>query len=760
MANIVVAAFLFLLYIDGKRDFAWPWMLSHVLIVILLLLGPHLDADNALPGQLLFILLGTLATMFMAEGALLLSGRRPRHSLLIVFGGGCLFVQGMTLMLSMRAALVTGLALHALALALVSWALLGRGRFYALAGAVASVRVLLLVVLALGVAAASDQVFYRPHLALALLADGFTLLSGLILVYAVYREAMDTMRAAKTRYRTLIERSPIGIVIHRGFELLFINKAYLDIFGYGSRAEFEAGGGLLRHIYPDNLAKEAMLHRAMLDGTRDLLHWAVKRQISSIGDVFLSVTSQRIDWEGEPAEQSLIIDETDRLRAETALRARAIRDDLTGLCNRAYLVERLNALVRQKEHFALLLMDLNRFKWINDTYGHTIGDRLLREIGLKLSGMVGPGEAVVRPGGDEFAILVVGEEAEVEAQILSENIIRATRDPILIDGYSLHHGVAIGIALHPTDAADAMGLMRCADLAMYAAKSDGAGSGFRFFDAAMNRRSQARMHTQEQLHGAMENGRVSLYYQPKVDAISRKLAGFEALLRIVAPDGTICAPAPFIAVAEDTGLIHGLGAIVQRTVCRQVAEWERQFGWSPKVSFNASLSELGRPGFDRDLLAIVAEAGVSPDLLEVEVTESATGQSMTEVSDMLHRLAARGIQSALDDFGTGYSSLGRLHELPIRVIKLDKCFVDRVPNESRACALAESVTRIGRSLDYELVAEGVETEAQAVFLKNAGYAQLQGYLFSRPLPPAEATDWVREAAALRFPARLSASLAG
>ena len=430
--------------------------------------------------------------------------------------------------------------------------------------------------------------------------------------------------------------------------------------------------------------------------------------------------------EGEVAE---------RRQAESKLNYLAYHDPLTGLPNRRRYIERLAESIgeaqRRNQRLAVLFIDLDQFKQVNDSLGHTIGDELLVAVATRLSRQVGLTDRLARLGGDEFICLMEGVGAEDEAAELAREIIAAFDQPYLVAGHELYLSTSVGISLYPVDGDDVGTLMRNADSAMYRAKAAGRGH-YHFYTPDMTDAVMERVRVENLLRRAIENHELEVYLQQQVDAVSGRLTGAEALIRWHSPELGEVPPTRFIGLAEETGLIVSLGNWVLRETCRQVMAWRADGFDLPQVSVNLSVKQLERPEFIHILTDILAETGLEPERLKLELTESVVMQ-VDNAFVLLDRLRALGITLAIDDFGTGYSSLNYLKLLPIQQLKIDRSFVVGIGSNRGDEAIITTVMALAKSLGLEVVAEGVETEEQAGFLTILGCQQLQGFLHGEPV---------------------------
>ncbi|MDO8933859.1 MAG: EAL domain-containing protein, partial [Rhodocyclaceae bacterium] len=429
----------------------------------------------------------------------------------------------------------------------------------------------------------------------------------------------------------------------------------------------------------------------------------------------------------------------ERKRAEEELTRRATHDPLTGLPNRALIRERLaNALQRSKRQglsVALLFVDLDGFKLVNDTHGHEAGDALLKVVAARLLEQVRPGDTVARLAGDEFVILCEQLEQPATISTLAERINDSLRQTVDFDGIPLFVTASIGVAIGHGSTHSADDLLRSADTAMYAVKEKGR-DGWQFFSDSLQDQARQRLVITQGLRLALERNELSPRFQPIVDAASGRIVGAELLLRWHPPEGEV-SPAVFIPIAEMTGSIVAIGAWVFRHACRAEADWRRRWGVdAPYVSVNVSARQLGEETLAEDFAAILAETAADPSRLLLEITETSLMADVESNLRVLRRLADLGLRVAVDDFGTGYSSLAQLTRLPVNVLKIDRAFVDGIEKTPESRTVVRAVIGLGRALGLKLVAEGVETEAQWLELNAYGCDFIQGYLFHRPLEEA------------------------
>ncbi|HJV53587.1 MAG TPA: EAL domain-containing protein [Noviherbaspirillum sp.] len=453
------------------------------------------------------------------------------------------------------------------------------------------------------------------------------------------------------------------------------------------------------------------------------------------------------------ALRGMIQDITERKHAETLVRASeeklrnaALHDPLTGLPNRALVMDYCERLLAaaQRGHAggALLFIDLDRFKPINDLYGHETGDRVLQEVGRRLLACTRQEDLVGRLGGDEFVIVlphVAG--AHHRAAAVSQHVVASISQPMLIDTLEVSVSPSIGISYFPEHAASVSTLIHTADLAMYQAKQAGR-AGYQFYTPELDQRAEEVLAVETRLRSALKNGGLKLHYQPVIDLKNGRMIGAEALVRL-ADDGAPIGPDRFIPIAESAGMIGQLGEWVAAEACRQHAAW-LEAGMRIAIAINVSPLQFRQRAFAEKLGSIITESGMDPTCLEIEVTESAVMENIDEAVTILNRIKSLGVRVALDDFGTGYSSLSSLTSLPLDKLKVDQSFVRRIERDQASRTVTEAIIGLGRSLRLSVHGEGIESEDTLLFLEAQGCHQAQGYWFSPPLPAAEFAHWYHE----------------
>ena len=551
------------------------------------------------------------------------------------------------------------------------------------------------------------------------------------------RQIEEALRLSEKRYRTLFERNLAGV--YRSTlegRLLDCNESFARIFGYASREEVLRQAAWDFYVKPEDrqAAVAKLLERQSLTNYEICL----KRKDGSL--VWVLESENLI--EGPDGRLSIIegttIDITERKRAEEQVKHLAFHDPLTNLPNRLLFSDRLTLAVaqahRHAQKLAVLFLDLDRFKIINDSLGHSVGDELLRQVAERIQEYVREGDTVARLGGDEFTLLVPGISAEEDAAKIARKICDAIHDPFWIDGRELFVTTSMGVAVYPADGHDAETLVRNADSAMYRAKEQGR-DNYQLYTPAMNAKAVERLSLESRLRQAVANHELELHFQPFFDLKTAKVLGAEALLRWRHPELGLIPPGEFIPIAELSGLIVPIGEWVLRTACAEARKWHEKGFSGLTVSVNLSSRQFQQADLVSQVTNALNDTGLEPDKLDLEITESNAMQNAEHSINTLWGLKKQGVRISMDDFGTGYSSLNYLKRFPIDRIKLDQSFVRDLPGDKDDAAIAMAVIAMGRSLELVVIAEGVETEEQLEFLKDRDCDQLQGFLFSRPLPP-------------------------
>ncbi len=430
-------------------------------------------------------------------------------------------------------------------------------------------------------------------------------------------------------------------------------------------------------------------------------------------------------------------DISDRKRADELITYQAYHDILTDLPNRVLFKDRLSLAVLQAKRnnggLALMFIDLDRFKLVNDTLGHTIGDQLLQQAALRLKGCLRSGDTLARLGGDEFTAVLPQLNDRKDAVQIAEKFLACLRMPFDLAGQSVHISASIGIVIYPCDGDSSDELIRNSDIAMYNMKAQGK-NGYSFFERSMLDASCQRIALEHSLRMALEHGELEMYYQPQVDIKTRKIVGAEALMRWNHPERGFLSAGDFLPFAEENGLIIPMTDWMLEAICLDLLAWNAQGGESVRLSLNLSPQYLDRGDFFEKLRSTLERHQIAPSQIEVEVTENICIHNPQTAIEQLNKLCQLGVSVAIDDFGTGYSSLSYLHRFPIHTIKIDRAFVIEIQDENSQCPVVLAIISIAKGLNLNLVAEGIETPVQEHYLENAGCQTMQGYLYHKPLP--------------------------
>jgi diguanylate cyclase (GGDEF)-like protein len=426
---------------------------------------------------------------------------------------------------------------------------------------------------------------------------------------------------------------------------------------------------------------------------------------------------------------------------EAELEYIAYHDSLTGLYNRLYMYETIGTRLKKIEENtsrkivdAMLFMDIDNLKFINDTLGHSFGDKFILEIAMRLLSLTNNNCELFRLNGDEFIFYIKNVSGKEEIESFASKVIDCFNQTLSIDGHVISASVSIGISLYPIDGKDVDTLLRFADMAMYKVKQKGK-NGYCFFNTLIKEEIQARVNIERHLKKALDNDEFILHYQPQIDVETKNIIGFESLVRWLSPDMGLVPPLKFIHIAEETGFIVPLGEWILRTSCQFCKNINRERNTNYKISVNISVMQLLQDNFNDMVERALKDTGLSANLLELEITESIIMESPELIVGKLKQLRQKGISVALDDFGTGYSSLAYLKNIPITTLKIDKLFIDDISSDDSNTTLTDSIISLGHKIGLTIVAEGVETTDQLKYLENNKCDMIQGYLFSKPLPP-------------------------
>jgi diguanylate cyclase (GGDEF)-like protein/PAS domain S-box-containing protein len=542
------------------------------------------------------------------------------------------------------------------------------------------------------------------------------------------------------RFRNAFDFAAIGMaLVSSEGRWLQVNRALCKILGYSEREMLVID--FLTIIHPDDLGVAVDAIKRLRKGNSTIDQCEVRFRHKS-GHKVWGLWSASLAGGPHVASTPLVFqiqDITDRKRAEEQLQHEAMHDVLTGLPNRAMFIDHLELAIaraqrNQDRKFAVLYVDLDRFKIINDSLGHAVGDQLLKEIALRLWNCVRAGDTVARLGGDEFVLLLEDVYAESEAIEVAERIKSELAAPFTLNGREVFTTVSIGVASSWTSYHQAEGLIRDADAAMYRAKSLGK-NRHEIYDSVMHAQVNDLLQMETALRLAVERKEFIVYYQSIVDLETFKISGFEALIRWNHPEKGFISPANFIPLAEETGLIVEIGEWVLREACQQMERWQKIFPSDPPlfVSVNLSSKQFIQSDLIQRIERIIKETKINPEGLKLEITESAVMDDVDSATEMLKKLRALGIKLSIDDFGTGYSSLSYLHRFPIDTLKVDRSFVVNMSEDSENVEIVRTIVSLAQNLGMNVIAEGVETKEQLAALRKLGCENGQGYLFSKPV---------------------------
>ncbi len=551
-----------------------------------------------------------------------------------------------------------------------------------------------------------------------------------------------SLREAEMKYRSIVEQSLVGIFIAQKDRFVYTNKQLDIMMGYDTLI----GLSVIEMIHSNDRKSIAgqISELGVGESLTDLCHRVIRRNGSII---ICEVHYKCITHLGERAIIGTVLDITDRSKTEEQNHYLAYHDYLTQLPNRRMFEEELEKQLKicevYNQKLAVLLLDLDRFKYINDTLGHPIGDTLLKRIADRLKGFSSNGKIAYRLGGDEFAIVITDFHMQSEVTAIVNAAIQLIKEPFLVEGFELNLTVSVGISQSPEDGQSVESLMKNADTALYYAKSSGRDQS-QSYSSSLNVQTFKLFALSNDLRKALAKGELYLQYMPRVQSHSMKIVGVEALLRWNHPDWGQVSPAEFIPIAEETGLIVPIGEWVLREACKQCRKWKSMGLPAITVSVNFSVKQLLQQNILQIIDQVIEETGFSPDRLEIEITESSFISNEKVITELLVELRKRKIKVSLDDFGTGYSSLYLLKQLSLDTIKIDRSFVEEMLAEQSNKFIIQSIIQLALGLNMQVVAEGVETEEQFNYLRELRCDEIQGYYFSRPVNPEVIVEYLKD----------------
>lgn len=545
------------------------------------------------------------------------------------------------------------------------------------------------------------------------------------------------IRNREESFRLLFQDSPLPMFVYDPdtMQMRDVNGAAVEHYGY-SREQFRSMSLLdIRPPEERERVRQMLAQPSIPTDTGDV--WRHLKADGSIIEV--QVYSRKVDYQGRSERLAVIVDVTEQRKTEARISFMAHHDALTALPNRVLFLEELRRTLghveRHGEPAAILCIDLDYFKDVNDTLGHPVGDKLLQQVSERLRGALRDNDLVARLGGDEFAVIQRDLAGPVEAGVLSDRLISVLSQPYDLDGQVVVIGASVGIAVAPTDGDSADALLKNADMALYRAKDDGRGA-FRYFQPEMDARVRARRVLEIELRRALVAGEFILHYQPFVSVETGQITGFEALLRWNHPERGMVPPIDFIPLAEDIGLIVPIGEWVLRQACRDAAKWPDNM----RVAVNISAVQFKGQKLANVVASALTMSGIPAERLELEITESVLLHDSEANVAVLHQLRTLGVRISMDDFGTGYSSLSYLRSFPFDQIKIDQSFVREIVSNSGDAAIVSAVVGMGSSLGISITAEGVETREQLEHLRAEGCTEVQGYFLGRPMPANDAQE--------------------
>lgn len=572
------------------------------------------------------------------------------------------------------------------------------------------------------------------------------------------REMLDKLEESEALHRFIVHNSPdLLYMLDRDGYFVFVNKNTIKLLGY-SRKEI-IGKHYTEVVYPKDVERAKLFFnngvlpqsgkslelRLQGKNKKSLLHVAIRAiniEKKLKGGYRLSrYDNQAANFVGS---YGVARDITERKKSEELIRYQYNHDLLTGLPNRTLLKERMKALINQYQggrlQFAVLFIDINRFKLINDTYGQSTGDGILQSLAEKLAFCIREGDTLARLGGDEFILLLPDIDDERDALTVAQKIINETATPFWHNGHEIYMTLSVGVSIFPEHGTSIEELIQCADIAVCNAKNQ-TKSRHCLYNKGLKNKNSTKVFVENLIRDSIKNDRFVVHYQPQIDLPSSSIHAVEALVRILAPNNKLILPGKFIDIAEETSLINDIGDIVLDKVCRDIQQWNRQ-GIHIQMSINISAVQLATENFVENFLAKIRGYGLNPSEFEIELTENVLVQNMNKAANNLLLLTNAGIKIAIDDFGTGYSSLSYLDQLPLNTLKLDKSFMDKISEANMEDSIIPAMISVAESLKLDFIAEGVENRDQHQYLVRQGKCIAQGFYYSKPLNGAQLVQFI------------------
>jgi len=558
--------------------------------------------------------------------------------------------------------------------------------------------------------------------------------------YAMERKRMlDALSESEEKYKNLVDNALVGVFkTNLEGDILFVNKALSRMLEYESPDQLISLGAL--SIYKTASERDNLIDSLKKTGKVNNFELEAVTKAGKTRHLLLSATIYRDVISG------VMIDITERKVMEETIKHQAYHDILTGLPNRTLFIDHLRLALTQASRdshmVAVMYLDLDNFKEINDSLGHAAGDQVLQAVSRRLKACLRESDTIARIGGDEYSVLLPFANHEEDIVIITNKIISAFQKPFVIDNHALHISTSIGISTYPSDSSNTDTLLRNADAAMYSAKKGGK-NNYRFYNPAMNSRTFERMKLMNRLRGAVESEELVVYFQPQVNMATGQTLCAEVLVRWQNPEMGLLQPIQFIPMAEETGLIIRIDEWVMRAACAQARKWQ-DAGYAPVcVMVNCSSRHFQQSDFAGTVYGILQDTGLDPVYLGIEISERTIIQDIELIIPQLVKLSEAGVRFCIDDFGTGYSSLNFLKKLPVQMLKIDKSFISGLSTDPDYKTITNAVINMAHSLKLKVIAEGVETEDQLSFLQFIHCDEIQGYHFSKPLPSEEFVQFLK-----------------